>query len=153
MKKFNFKMQSVLKYRKFLEKKAKQELGLAIMKLNKCEKKIKGFQNSFALQRTLLDKEMENGINSSRYRIATNYLAGLHLDIRREKKEAFKLNENVFIKRKKLTEKQIEKKLIDKLKEKKHQEYYQNLMKVEQKEIDDMVIIKRINDQLKKNEI
>ena len=142
MKKFKFGLEPVLQYRKYVEKQKQQELAIAIKKSFDCKRKIASFKEKHSECRDTLDEKMAQGLNYNYHYILTGYLTGLNFDIKSSQKESIKLKKRVLEKQKLLATKQIDRKLIDKIKEKRKKLFYEEFIKIEQKEADDMVLLK-----------
>ncbi len=107
------------------------------------EKKLQEFNSDYDETSGEFNDEMSRGISSDRFHFFTDYLSSVESLIEREeqKKEAFAgiLKEKQIV----LKQKSIERKTIEKLKEKQKSEYYDKMLKDMQKEVDDMVIIRQ----------
>ena len=143
MKKFSFRLQSVLDFRKHLEKMAQMEVAKARKDLMDSERRLKELNDDYDVTAMGFDVEMSKGISSERFHFFTDYLSSL--DSRIEREEQMKTTFSGILREKQsvLREKSIDRKTIEKLKEKHKNEYYDKMLKDMQKEVDDMVIIRQ----------
>ena len=86
---------------------------------------------------------MSKGLSSERFHFFTDYLSSVDSLIEREEQKRAAFSEILKEKQHVLRDKTIERKTIEKLKEKHKNEYYDNMLKDMQKEVDDMVIVRR----------
>jgi flagellar FliJ protein len=143
LKKFNFKLQALLNYRENLEKKAKQDLAIVLRNLGEVSNKIIMLQETYENKREKFDEVMQNQLNYNEYQIFTSYLASLNMDISLAKRQKIKLQKQVLQKQEILKQKLLAKKVVEKYKERKSKEYYNNINKLEQKEFDEIAILKK----------
>lgn len=142
MKKFNFKLQSVLKYREHLENLAKQEYVQALMNVKDAEKQIKIMEEALQVMANDIEQETRKGIPAPLFRQYNDYLESLENDIALKHKEYEQLEKILAVKQQLLTKKSIERKVIERLKEKKRGEYVEEFIAEEQKRADDMTSLK-----------
>ncbi|MBF0224203.1 MAG: flagellar export protein FliJ [Desulfobacterales bacterium] len=142
MKKFQFKLEPYLKYKEFLEDRAKMEVGKAVANVLNCENETEAIKNNINAASLAFDKETSLGINAERMYVYTNYINGLESSLESKQKELRQLILILEQKQKELAKKSVEKKTIDNLKDKRKEEYYQNIFKLLQKENDDTIIIR-----------
>ena len=143
MKKFNFKLQSVLKYRSHLENLARQEAMKALMDITQCENamaQIRQERQSLALR---IEQETTKGVSAQMFRHYNDYLDALDADIVRKENEKIQLNKVLAVKQQTLIQKGVERKAIERLKEKKRAEYIDEMMAEEQKIADDIASLKK----------
>ena len=142
MKKFNFKLQPVLKYRDHLENIAKQEYVQSQMDVIACEEQIKQIEKQYQIMANSVEHETRKGISAQLFRQYNDYLEALENDIELKRKEHDQLKKVLAVKQQTLTKKSVEKKVIERLKQKKREEYIQEFMAEEQKRADDMTSLK-----------
>ncbi len=146
MKKFRFKLESLLQYREHLERIAQQEVAKARSNIVACEENITRLKNEHQKISFELDSEVATGIVAERYKLYTAYIYGIESSVASEEKrlqnllKVFKEKQNI------LTQKSIEKKVIENLKGRKKEEYYDNMFKNIQKESDDTIITRKARD-------
>jgi flagellar FliJ protein len=143
MKKFKFRLDAVLRYRKYQERNAQLELVKAknavVEKRNLIER-LKHNRMQAIIE--LKDREDE-GISVGRHRFYTNYITGTDAALEEEQKQLVVL-EKVMRKHQELVKKeQIKRKTLEKIEEKQRKEYITNFIKFEQKTMDEMVVIRR----------
>ncbi len=143
MKKFRFGLQSFLRYKEYLEHIAQVETAKALTKVTACEKNIERSEKEHYITATRLEKETATGIDVKRFRLYTSYLEGIEIFLKYENMRRKELLKELAIKQKELTEKTVERKSIENLKERKKEEYYDNLRKNEQKETDDIILLRK----------
>ncbi len=142
MKKFNFKLQPVLKYREHLENIAKQEYVQSYMDVTACEEQIKQMEQQYQIMANSVEQETRKGISAQLFRQYNDYLEALENDIELKRKEHEQLKKVLAVKQQTLTKKSVEKKVIERLKQKKREEYIEEFMAEEQKRADDMTSLK-----------
>lgn len=151
MKKFNFRLQSVLDFRKHLEKMAQMEVAKARRDLMESEEKLKSLNMDYDDTSLVFDGEMTKGIGAERFHYFTDYLSSIESLIQREEQNKEAFSGILIEKQNVLREKSIDRKTIEKLKEKQKNEYYDKMMKDMQKEVDDMVIIRQKRERADEN--
>jgi len=143
MKRFKFKLEAVLRYRKFRERNAQLELVKAknavVDKRNLIERLT---HNRLQAIIELKDHE-DKGISVGRHRFYTNYITGTDAALEEEHKQLIVL-EKIMRKHQELVKKeQIKRKSLEKIEEKQKKEYVTDYIKFEQKTMDEMVVIRR----------
>jgi len=140
VKRFKFNLEKVLELRQYNEQEAKNELGHAISILNTIENNIK--QN--ALLHSSAAQERFTGIGSANSTGAVsmlmwdNYILRLEQEAQRLMEEAARAELVVEEKRALYLEASRELKVMEKLKEKREQEYRKEVLAAETRERDDM---------------
>lgn len=143
MKKFQFRLEPVRKYREFLERKKQLEVAKARSEVLSCEKSIQKTRTEFSGTVGRLEAELADGMDAARFLQARNYLAGLESFEASEEKRRLGLQKMLNRKQEELIRKSVEKKAIERLKERRQEEYYTEMLKKEQKTMDDAVIIRQ----------
>ena len=144
MKRFRFSLEKVLKFRQFSEQEAKNELGRAIGILNAIENNI---QHN-ALLRSKAVSERFTGINAGSQAggnagavsmlVWDNYILRLEQEAQRLTEEAAQAELVVDEKRNIYLEASRELKVMEKLREKREEEYRKEMLAAETRERDDM---------------
>jgi len=143
VKQFRFSLEKVLKFRQFSEQEAKNELGRAISILNAIENDIK--RNAVIHSQAV--RERFTGINTTGATGSTgalsmlawdNYILRLEQEAQRLMEEAAQAELVVEEKRALYLEASRELKVMEKLKEKRKQEYRKEVFAAETRELDDM---------------
>lgn len=141
MKGFKFKLEGLLKVRKFNEERIKTELGhLQVMLENKKkeianEEKILG--DSFGAQDALL----RGGVNGNEIRFFPMYIEGKRQKIEQLKEELAGISEAVEEKREEWVKARGDVKVIDRLKEKELLAYKKEMNKKENKKLEENVLL------------
>ncbi|MBF0257565.1 MAG: flagellar export protein FliJ [Desulfamplus sp.] len=143
MKKFNFKLHPVLKYREHLENIAKQEYVKAYMDVKTAQEMILQMEQAFQILADKVDQETITGISSMMFRQYNDYLDSLESDIELKRKELEQLQRVQAVKQQALTNKSVAKKVIERLREKKRGEYLEEFQAEEQKRADDIASLKK----------
>ncbi|MGM0418259.1 MAG: flagellar export protein FliJ [Thermodesulfobacteriota bacterium] len=143
MKKFKFSLESVLKYKTFLEKEAKQALMSVNLDIKECEGNIEQIK----FRRENIFKELEKAsvksITIENFQLYQNYIAGIEQRLEDEKKRLENLFREKDLKTKKLIKAKTEKEALEKLKSKKKEKYIEDMLYEEQKEIDEISSLKK----------
>lgn len=146
MKRFVFRMESLLRYRSFQVQQALQALMAVQKLLEQCQEDIRllGQERQTAL--FLMEKETEEGISGERFRLHTDFIADLEIRLvkleERKKRILYQLKE----KQRLLDQARMAEKALENLKTRRKEEYLQEMNLQEQKETDDMVSIRKIRE-------
>ena len=140
---FKFRLQTLLKLKEQFEKSTKNELGVAIMKLEEEKSKLKVIEDNINITTNDFREACSGIIRPEKIKELKTYLE--HLQHTRDKqKEAVKQQQkNVDIIRERLVEIMRERKVLENLKEKEFQEYLKEELKKEQQQVDELVSYKR----------
>lgn len=147
MKRFSFRLEKVLRYRKYLETKARIKLTDAINEFHEKENSIKMIA---AKRKELANEcggEKEKGMDVARYRLYYHYFRKLNEEQEEGTLALKKTEEKVQTHRALLTKESIKKKTLEMLKEVQRGRYQEISGKEEQKRMDETAVIriKRIN--------
>ncbi len=147
MKQFSFRLEKVLRYRKYLESNAQIKLMDAI---NEYHKKENSIRMIVAKRKELADEcggEKEKGMDVARYRLYHRYFRKLNDEQEAGGLALKKTEEKVQTHRVLLKKESIKKKTLETLKEVQHGRYQEISGKEEQKMMDQTAIIriKRVN--------
>ena len=143
MKKFKFKLKALLSYREHIEKVAKEEVAKVQVEINRCTESIKELENRFRLTSIDVEEKMADGISAQKHVIYSDYLKSLKMKVADENTLLEQLKVILKNKQEELTKKSVSRKILENLKEKKKQEYYDDIDKQTMKEADEMVLISR----------
>jgi len=149
MKKFRFSLEPLLKYRTFMEQKAKQELAEALKNLSDCEEQIKKLENDKINAMIEMDREMAKGISSDQYRLHTSFIDSLDAMILSEEDRRIRLMKVVREKQQALAKRSVDKKAIENLKQKKKTEYLEEMTSSQQKIADEIIMVRKARENLK----
>ena len=140
MKRFQFRLESLLRYREHLLGQAKQEVARIRADVLACDERITLLEKDSDVTNQELDKEVSAGIDVKRYQHYTKYLEGIESNLGAEnlsRKQMVKLFEE---KQKLLHQRAIDKKVLENLKNRRRDDYYKDLIQRLHKETDDTVI-------------
>lgn len=133
--KFKFSLEKLLDIRKEKEEESKRKFTKTQREKQKTEEKLDELKENY---------EKYNGIRPGEdiiyQKIKKNYLFALNKGIEQTEKELVAKTKELEIKRKELIQKQIERKTVDILKEKKKVAYYKELDRIEQLQLDEMAL-------------
>lgn len=141
MKKFQFSLKALLRYREHLEQIAMQELAKAQSDVNQVTAYIEEIEEEFSKARNNLEIESEKGITSEELGMYIDYLNGLEQKKYEAKEVLVRLMVIVEKRRSALQTKSIEKKIIMNLKDKRRTEYVNEALKSAQSDSDEMVLL------------
>ena len=141
--KFKFSLEKLLDIRKEKEEESKRKFTKTQREKQKTEEKLDELKENY---------EKYNGIRPGEdiiyQKIKKNYLFALNKGIEQTEKELVAKTKELEIKRKELIQKQIERKTVDILKEKKQIAYYKELDRIEHLQLDEMALyahVRRVN--------
>lgn len=139
MAKFNYKLQSVLDIKQKLENQEKIAYGLASAKVQEEQECLQ----KLMIQKAGYDKKaktlVEGKIDVQEINICRKAIETMKTRIRAQMIEVHKAEKQLEIVRRRLNDVMIERKTYEKLREKKFEEYMQELVLEEKKEVDDLV--------------
>jgi len=148
MKKFKFSLEPLLRYRTFMEQKAKQEFAEALKNLSDCEEQIKKLENDKTFAMIEMDREMAIGISSDQYRLHTSFIDSLDAMILSEEDRRIRLMKVVREKQQALAKRSVDKKAIENLKQKKKTEYLEEMASSQQKIADEVIMVRKAREKL-----
>ncbi|MDY0361075.1 MAG: flagellar export protein FliJ [Desulforegulaceae bacterium] len=143
MKKFKFSLESVLKYRSFLEKEARQALMSINLDISECEGNIESIKYKRILLYKELEEETDKGITIEYFNMYQNYISSVDQRLENEKARLIKLLREKDIRTLKLIEARKQKEALEKLKAKKKSQYIEEMLYEEQKELDEISSVKK----------
>ncbi len=138
MKKFAFRLESVLNLKTQMEDNAKNNLARATKELENQKEYLKDLRNVNNKSMNSLTEEVDEGIPVYRVQIYNNYLSLMKEKIANQKEKVNVAERNVDKNREHLIKAMQERKVLDKLKEKKYDEYAKDQLKEEQLGIDEL---------------
>ncbi len=142
MKKFEFKLESLLNYRSHKELIARQEVSRAVMAVLASEEKIQTLVHRKTATETILEEKVRQGLNAALFNQYSDYLNGLSHGIFQEQEQK-RLHEKALAeKREVLKKRSIDKKAMERLREKRKLEYTKAVLLEEQKELDEISSLK-----------
>jgi len=143
MKRFQFRLEPLLRYREHLLGQAQQEVARIRADVLACDERIALLEKDSAVTNQELDKEVSGGIDVKRYQHYTKYLEGIESNLGAEnlsRNQMVKLFEE---KQKHLHQRSIDKKVLENLKNRRRDDYYKDLIQRLHKDTDDTVIVRQ----------
>jgi len=142
MKRFQFRLQALLNYKQHLERMARQEMAKALARVNACETQIQTLVKDRRDAATTLEKRVEKGMGSDEFKQYHGFMDVMDQMLVAEKKTKARLEKELAEKRSMLKNRTIEKRAMERLREKRADEYTRQMLKEEQKALDEMVSLK-----------
>ena len=142
MKKFFFPLDKVLDYKEQVLDGLKAEHARILMKVRECERAIEELEQLHRDCTAEFRKNKLNGIKISEIHTYENYLEALGVKIRIKQDQLEKLKLREEAKRNEVVEEKKETSTLDKLKEKKREEYDKEVQKEEERFIEEFVTTK-----------
>ena len=142
MKRFVFKLQSLLNYKKHLEQMAKQEVAAAAAEVNACERQIENLKENRAASVLKLDDLVEKGVEAREFNLYHGFLTAMDRMIIDEQNRKHELEKILDEKRSVLKKRTIDKKAMERLRERRAEEYTRDMIREEQKELDEIAALK-----------
>ncbi len=143
MKKFIFRLESILVYRNHLEFLARQEMAEAYRQVKASEDSISRLKKEFSAAAQHLDRTSTKGITARRFKEYTDYMDAVESDITAETKRKKTLEKALWKSQDRLREKSVDRKAIERLKEKQKKQYFDEFLKEEQKNLDEVMSLKK----------
>lgn len=139
MAKFIYKMQNILDIKYKLETQAKTFYAQANNRLRQEEFKLEGIYDDIKRYEDEIRQKSENVINIDELKWCANAIQIKKLEAERQKKAVDKAAREVELAREKLNEVMVDRKTHEKLREKAFDEFKQELLGSESKEVDEIV--------------
>jgi len=141
MKQFEFRLQKVMETTRAREELQKKELALALADVERSEAMLERMIDTLEDELDSFAGQRGSGtIKVSALAQYASYADGLLKDINRQRQEIEKLADLVEQHRQKLLEITKDKKILERLKEKRYEEYQRKLRQVEQKFMDELSV-------------
>lgn len=142
--KFKFGLQTLLKHRGYIEQDAKREHSQAQAVLQSCLNLIRQMYDSIdETRRQIADLQSESKPGHIEHiRHMEEYIKGTQVRIQRERMKARELMQNVEVALEKLIEASRDRKILDRLKEKRFLEFKSKIKKAEEKSLDEIVTMR-----------
>lgn len=138
MQKFSFRLESVLKLRTQFEDSAKNSLAHAAKELERQQMCLRNLESENDDSMKSLTTEVDEGIPIHRIKAYNSYLLFLKEEITSQKENVCRAEHDVDINREKLVKAMQERKVIEKLKENRYEEFLKEQNKAEQLLIDEL---------------
>jgi flagellar FliJ protein len=142
MKKFQFRLQSLLRYKRHLEQVAKQEMARAVADVLACEQRITQLQDQRISVTDQLDTLVEQGMGAGQFNRYRQFITTVDQMIILEHNKKTELEKILDKKRDILKQKTIDKKSLERLQEKQEREYTHEMLREEQKGLDEIASLK-----------
>ena len=137
MKKFQFRLQSLLNYKCHLEQIAKQAMAQAVADVLACEQRIAELQEEKISAVEQLDVLVEKGIGAGQFNRHRQFITALDQMITLERSRKTELEKILDQKRQELKKRTIDKKSLERLREKQALEHTHGMLREEQKILDE----------------
>jgi flagellar FliJ protein len=142
VKKFNFRLEPLLNFRKYKERIAQQHTAKAQMDVKNCEKQIDELQQEWSEQSDTVEKQIETGISAQEYIRYQIYIDSVEFTIIQEKSRKQQLKKVLKEKLIELNKKSVDKKVMELYRDRLKESYDQEMNKEEQKELDEISSLK-----------
>lgn len=143
MKQFHFRLDSVLRYRKYLERTAQIKLGIAEQALIKCRDKIDSLRRLRKSISNELEYEGQKGMSSHNYQIYKLYIEKIDSDIASEHQHLKELIVSRERKREELKLTSIKKKSLKRLRDIEYSRHKEHSNLFEQNAIDELILLQK----------
>jgi len=143
MKPFSFRLDSILNYRNYLEKRARRNLANAINEYIGWEREIERLSKKRIEIAGKCSDEGLRGMDVPKYHMYRSFLQRVSDDLERANMSLKKAEEKIEEKKAALKDKSIKKKTLETLKDLQRKRYMRRLETEEQKTIDELVIMKK----------
>jgi len=150
MKKFQFRLQSLLNFKRHLEQVAKQDMARAVSDVLACEQRITGLQEDRAAAADQLESQVEKGMGADQFNRYRQFITALDQMLMGERQRKIELERILEKKRDGLKQRTIEKKSLERLREKQAREYTHEMIREEQKSLDETASLRtarEVNDE------
>ena len=146
MKRFDFKLEPLLNFRKYLELLSQQMTAKAHLDLNNCENQIALLKEKYLSASDDLEKHMVKGINAKDFKQHHHFLGNIENDIENQLRSKIELKKVLEKKIAELKKRSVDKKVIEVLKDKRQKEYNDEIIKQDQKILDEISSQKKSRD-------
>jgi len=143
VKRFTFRLQSILNYRQYLERLAQQETAKAYQNVVQAEQHIAALKNDLHNTGRELDRVSSEGMSAVQFKAYQDYLDAVDAEIALQTARREDLKKQLVKKQKDLTKRSIARKVMERLKEKKQRRYLDDMLKWEQSILDETVSVKK----------
>ncbi len=142
MKRFRFRLEAVLKYKHHLEHKAGQEVAAARQEISACTERIAAWQQERDTSVAQVDAAVLQGISARDFKQHQAFLDAMADTIAREESRKAVLEQELVQKQEGLQQRILERKTLERLREKQTRDHYREMQKNEQKELDEITSLK-----------
>jgi flagellar FliJ protein len=143
--KFKFPLQKVMEHRKILEDIAQRDFQEVVVELKKNQSILNDLQDQlkFAYEQAFQIQHAKSGSTSEQLKQVHDFIMGQKIRIERQKAKIQECEKLVEDKREILREKAVDYKIIERLRDRKKTEHEQELGKKEQKELDEISVLRK----------
>ncbi len=142
---YRFKLQKLLDYKTSIEEKKKNELGIAVQRLEKEKRRLDELKQKLSESDNTFKKEASAGMTVNKLKILRDYIDYYKRSIKSQRVRIKMAEDYLASCREELVKATREKKMIIKLKEIDHSKFLYNEQKKEEKIVDDLVSFKESN--------
>ena len=139
---FKFRYEALLKYRGHLKEKAEIDLARAQNRLRQNRGELSGHEEALKETEKCLDSDLRSSISSDMLLAYSGHIISLKAKIETQKVEIYHSEKRVREKLDFLQKKTVQYKIIEKLKEKDFKKWHQKQSSLEQKELDEMAVVR-----------
>lgn len=138
MKPFKFRLKALLEYRKLQEEHFQLELSCALSAYNQSLEEMQHLAKDYDTAMELLRQNQKNMLKIEEFKLFQNYLDKLNGDIQKQNQVVEAMRNVYREKQKLLLEAAQKRKIVEKFKEKRFNQYYAEQLQEEQKMIDEV---------------
>jgi flagellar protein FliJ len=142
MKRFDFRLEPLLNYRKYQERIAQQHTAKAQMDVKDCENQILDLKRVWIENTKEVENSVEKGVSAREFKRYHEYLNSVEAGIAQEESRKLQLKKVLKEKLLELKRKSVDKKAMELYREKLKSVYTQEMLKNEQKELDEISSLK-----------
>lgn len=142
MKRFQFKLEPLLNYRKYQERLAQQETARVQMDVKACETAILELKETHIRQANDIEDGLKKGLHSSQFKRYHEYLEAVEDQIADAKRKRTHLKAVLKEKVTILKKKSVDKKAMEMYRDRQQKRYHHELLQTEQKELDEISSLK-----------
>ncbi len=146
MKQFDFRLEPLLNYRKYQERIAQQHTAKAQMDVKDCENKILDLKQVWIENTKQVENIVEKGVSAKEFKRYHEYLNSVEAGIAEEESRKLQLKKVLKEKLLELKKKSVDKKAMELYREKLKSVYTQEVLKNEQKELDEISSLKTVRE-------
>lgn len=143
MKKFSFRLESLMKYRQYRELQAQQDVARAYRDVQVCEMRIHTLEQEHSRTAQTLDRVAVRGVTANEFKKYSDYLDGLSDDLAQLLQQKTALKTQLREKQTLLTQRSVDRQVLERLKIKKKNEYIQGFLRSEQNASDEIASLKK----------
>ncbi len=139
MKKFEFRLEPVLRLKKQAEDEKKRAVGLLMAEINSQQQQALEINQTIIQQGDILKNKLSSGqVDTGWIAYYQRYVTDMRAEIARKIQNVTEIQKKLHLARRALAEAAKETKMLEKLKEKQYKEYIGHIEKLEKKELDEI---------------